>query len=206
MVRVVHVWAVEVEKKKNVKAYNCPYFKAKSSDVSRHLSEIRRAGSSGDYLTLRTELNDGQMIDVECPLKKLERALGKKKTNVYIYIEPNSAEMAGIRASRQPQRAEGHWIDKKEVKTVIDTAHIRDGMIAKAEAAGRSFERAVEKKTANMNINFDTKDLAERHVKAVDNFATVCYKAIWQTLVTVVLCQSIAAFAYVKAHQYMYSG
>ena len=88
---------------------------------------------------------------------------------------------------------------KKKVKIVIDIAHIRDGMKAMGEAAGCSFERALDKNVnTSIDINFDSTEYVGACREAVDKFAKVCYCAF----ITAVLCTCIAAIGdcYVQTH------
>ena len=177
------------------------HIKVNSSDISRYLAELRHGGFKAydkKNVTVRIKLDNGQIVDANCPLETLghicERALEKKKANVYMYIKLN--------------RVEGRHVGKKEVRIVIDTAHIRDGMKdglkGMAEAAGRSFERALDK-NVNVNINIDSKHFADVCDKvcdkAVDTFAKVCYRAIHCALIAVVLWKCIGAIVEVLTFQ-----
>jgi len=90
---------------------------------------------------------------------------------------------------------------KKEVKIVVDTAHMRDGVKGMGEALGSSLERAV---------NIDTRPFAEvlrgacdeagdKAVgvcdKTVDKITNVCYHAIYCTLIVSSLW-AIVAYKY----------
>jgi len=187
MVGVAKVCAVEFDKTKaNVYPYPC--IKVSSSDISRYLAEIGRGGGSRAYdkenVTVRFKLNNGQIVDAKCPLEKLgngcERALEKKKGNVY-----------------KSSRFEYHHVGRNEVRIVVDTEHIRDGLKGMGEAVGRSFERAV---------NIDSKPFADVCDKAVDEFVgvcdrtvdkitNVCYHAIYCTLIVSSLW-AIVAYKY----------
>jgi len=183
MVGVAKVCAVEFDKTKaNVYPYPC--IKVSSSDISRYLAEIGRGGGSRAYdkenVTVRFKLNNGQIVDAKCPLEKLgngcERALEKKKGNVY-----------------KSSRFEYHHVGRNEVRIVVDTEHIRDGLKGMGEAVGRSFERAV---------NIDSNRFADVCEETADKITNVCYYAIHCALIVLSLWTCLLAIvAYIYIFQ-----
>eukprot|EP00562_Extubocellulus_spinifer_P022102 CAMPEP_0178620168 /NCGR_PEP_ID=MMETSP0698-20121128/5145_1 /TAXON_ID=265572 /ORGANISM="Extubocellulus spinifer, Strain CCMP396" /LENGTH=511 /DNA_ID=CAMNT_0020259135 /DNA_START=637 /DNA_END=2172 /DNA_ORIENTATION=+ len=90
---------------------------------------------------------------------------------------------------------------KKEVKIVVDTAHIRDGvkdglkdgLKGMGEAAGRSFERAV---------NIDSNRFADVCEETADKITNVCYYAIHCALIVLSLWTCLLAIvAYIYIFQ-----
>eukprot|EP00562_Extubocellulus_spinifer_P034768 CAMPEP_0178685134 /NCGR_PEP_ID=MMETSP0699-20121125/3216_1 /TAXON_ID=265572 /ORGANISM="Extubocellulus spinifer, Strain CCMP396" /LENGTH=523 /DNA_ID=CAMNT_0020329857 /DNA_START=242 /DNA_END=1813 /DNA_ORIENTATION=+ len=157
------------------------FLRLKSTFASSHTSAGTEAGTEGDTA-------DSTLAD---------RAESPRST-----ASTNSKPQGGLSLAFYyfADRLARH-MGKKEVKIVVDTAHMRDGVKGMGEALGSSLERAV---------NIDTRPFAEvlrgacdeagdKAVgvcdKTVDKITNVCYHAIYCTLIVSSLW-AIVAYKY----------